>query len=696
MIKFFINLFILILSFIFIFFYFYPEKQWETFQKKWKEEKLKKLYYEYKKSGNKKILSEIEKVKNFKIRKIGIYVTKWKRVEYCLTCHIGIKDISSSHPSKIFGCVICHGGDPLSLDVKEAHKGLIGKSNPSDLKYASLSCGQTAPDGTKCHSSDIKKVKTSLMYSMAGVIADLRYQWNAQKTKKAIYATHTIKDSSGKILKQIPFYEKKDVPPKYQGKFDISGKIADSHFRKFCSMCHVGVKNINSTSNHASGCAACHVIYRNNSKYLGDDPTIPKDENGHPPYHVITSKIPTEQCLHCHNRSNRYGTSYIGIGENDFYGTPYKNGMLSKNRLIGGRYYYHLNSDIHFKKGMDCIDCHTKNEIMGDGKIYDKMDEAVKIKCEDCHGSFNKKPELIKVNKISDIFLSKFKSVNLGDTLLKNDKGEIFYNVKDEGGKLILHTKIENKKLPITIIYGSKNHIINNCNKNMECYTCHFSWTMYCFGCHIGYNAKYPQRDFLTNYKSDGHWYEARSYTRYNDILLGINRRGKISPMQYCQSQVTFPEKNYFNKVFIHRDNTTSYVVAPVQPHTVTKYSKRCSDCHNNPMAVGIGRGYLKLTDNNSIIFKPLYNMKKAGIAVTFPFESVVSKDGKIQFQSTSNIGVKVFKREEILKILQVGRCTPCHNSYNDKIYQKNNFPYYYNLIKKNNFQHIYKMFLKK
>ena len=228
----------------------------------------------------------------------------------------------------------------------------------------------------------------------------------------------------------------------------------------------------------------------------------------------------------------------------------------------------------------------------------------------------------------------------------------------------------------------------------MECYTCHFSWTMLCYGCHIGYNEKFPQKDFLTNFKSNGHWFEARSYIRYHDIVLGYNSKGKISPMQFCQSQITFPEKNYYNKVFIHEDNTTSYAVAPVQPHTVTKLTKRCVDCHNNPMAVGIGRGYLEFTDNETIIFQPIYQMDKAKIAVNFPFETVVSSNGKIQYQSTSNVKFKIFKRKEILKILRVGKCTPCHNKYSDKIYSNNNFKFYYNLIKKDGFKHIYK-FLK-
>ena len=65
----------------------------------------------------------------------------------------------------------------------------------------------------------------------------------------------------------------------------------------------------------SSGCTACHMIYANDrspvnsSRYasaghLGmtrnPDPTIPKNERGHPIEHALTSAIPTSQCIVCH------------------------------------------------------------------------------------------------------------------------------------------------------------------------------------------------------------------------------------------------------------------------------------------------------------------------------------------------------------------------------------------------------------
>lgn len=65
----------------------------------------------------------------------------------------------------------------------------------------------------------------------------------------------------------------------------------------------------------ASGCSACHVVYANDRAYehsgpyatfghLGQsatsDPTIPKNESGHPIKHQFTRAIPSSQCMVCH------------------------------------------------------------------------------------------------------------------------------------------------------------------------------------------------------------------------------------------------------------------------------------------------------------------------------------------------------------------------------------------------------------
>lgn len=78
----------------------------------------------------------------------------------------------------------------------------------------------------------------------------------------------------------------------------------------------------------SSGCTACHVVYANDREvtasgpyakfgnlgfYAGNDPTIPRDEPGHPIQHRLTKAIPTSQCMVCHmHQPNAFVNTYLG------------------------------------------------------------------------------------------------------------------------------------------------------------------------------------------------------------------------------------------------------------------------------------------------------------------------------------------------------------------------------------------------
>ncbi len=78
----------------------------------------------------------------------------------------------------------------------------------------------------------------------------------------------------------------------------------------------------------SSGCTACHSIYANDrdprhsgpyarfgheGKSQTSDPTIPKDEEGHPLKHSFTRAIPTSQCMVCHmHQPNMFVNTYLG------------------------------------------------------------------------------------------------------------------------------------------------------------------------------------------------------------------------------------------------------------------------------------------------------------------------------------------------------------------------------------------------
>ena len=51
---------------------------------------------------------------------------------------------------------------------------------------------------------------------------------------------------------------------------------------------------------------------------------------------------------------------------------------------------------------MECIDCHTSREVMGDGYAHVSMDGQLEIRCEDCHGGALVSPRFIEVTRESD------------------------------------------------------------------------------------------------------------------------------------------------------------------------------------------------------------------------------------------------------------------------------------------------------
>lgn len=69
-----------------------------------------------------------------------------------------------------------------------------------------------------------------------------------------------------------------------------------------------------------------------------------------------------------------------------------------------------------------------------------------------------------------------------------------------------------------------------------------------------------------------------------------------------------------------------------IQPHTVTRETRSCEDCHANPKAVGLGSG--------------IYNARNNGLDIDFGLDRIVDEEGK-QLQATSHVGARPFNKEE-------------------------------------------------
>jgi Cytochrome c554 and c-prime len=569
--------------------------------------------------------------------------------EMCITCHDGIEKISENEEMADLSCTDCHKGDGNAKDQDTAHTGMY--VNPSDLRVVDEICGD-------CHDEVINNVTKSLHATMAGMISGTRYAWGLQD-RSAKYGTYAVSDDDPRgdfavsELKQLPLYD----PTKPEGS---DNSPADDYLRNQCLRCHLWSDGHQRDGDwRASGCAACHMVYSDKGLYEGKDKAIPKDQKGRPRFHRMTNKIPEYQCIHCHNRGGRTGVSFIGTMESDGYGTPW-NDKGKKQGKLHGKNYNHLSADVHYDKGMSCIDCHTMQDHHGNGSIYAKREQGVEIECEDCHGSLSEKSKL---------------TTSLGNPLT---------NLRNENDQIILTSKLTGKDHIVPQLkdintnskaYNAKVSIPSHMEK-MECYACHSRWAPQCYGCHVKQDIGKTSGDWINNQvtadpsvagrkenreNSAFSWSESRSYLRWETPVLGINTEGKVSPfITGCQvifSQFEGDKKLVNNMIHSTVDNTSGFAHNPIQPHTVSKESRDCVDCHMSRKAVGLGTG--------------IYNSRANGLDIDFEMEQIVDENGK-QLQSSAHEGSRPFNKEELDKIMRVGTCVACHDA-DDKLWKKVN-----------------------
>ncbi len=228
-----------------------------------------------------------------RVKPVALIPTLTGQVEYCLTCHGDLPEISKSHPVKTFGCVICHGGEPLALDANLAHSTLRGGANPADFSVVQASCG-----GANCHSGTaaayndhIQRATTSIQATYAGAIAIIRYTFGAQSSLKALYGTTAIQDP--------PEHQRHHQP----GSCSIRWRRPTRDVQPFgqnCLTCHLSAQPVQNGGryDHFTGCAACHTPTQ------PPDLTSEKTRRRATLVHKLTTAIPYTQCDTCHNRGN--------------------------------------------------------------------------------------------------------------------------------------------------------------------------------------------------------------------------------------------------------------------------------------------------------------------------------------------------------------------------------------------------------
>jgi len=641
-------------------------------------------------------------------------------VEKCITCHDGIASVSPSHPPE-FGCSVCHGGEPESVDKDQAHATLIydpeagtGKRNPSSLSVVEQSCGQLY-----CHAghadedrNHIKRVKKSMMNTLAGVISGLRYQWAGQGRKTARYGTLSIADEDAMTphdqgaldkLERLPFFSVATIPKTILEKeplISVSRHSADYLLRQQCFQCHLDSPPAKGQY-RSQGCAACHFEYSASGLYEGNDPTILRTQPGHARFHKIRAIPARSTCVQCHRsfglqtlntasepRENEspevFGPHRLHdfeeidtiIRQDETPVDPDKNFPLfiGKGQAI---------QDVH--TGMDCTDCHTQRDIMGDGNLYSKQHEAVEIRCETCHGDSVSGPFIAQITDVGDSTIRVSKhykgGVNkVGDWMAVSARKRKMTNVKVLDERMVVIGKQSGAVHEIPRVKDSA-HSIPQHQSRLECSACHARWVVRCPGCHqnISIGQEALQAPVLAPHALD-----------IGEPALMIGPRGKVAPMlmQPERHLTILDEKGnlvpvlgqmgeergrYQQWAFTNPHGTSgSNLAYALNPHSIQKQVRSCTSCHLSAKTLGLGEGDLKIgknaTGKNDFV-DPLNRSDKILKASRFDPQAKSSMQGE-PLAGTHQPMARTFNQKEINRILRVGNCIPCHDRYDDPIYQ--------------------------
>jgi len=482
----------------------------------------------------------------------------------------------------------------------------------------------------------LERVKNGVMATNAGILQTLQSQWPGSKP---------VRQEVQSLLGQ-----------------EEAEDLATDYYRKMCAGCHLWKHRHDrpgEIGRRGGGCSDCHVP--------DETPAMAqKISQGQAYRHpAITTRIPSDNCVKCHNRSARIGLSYFGRYESEGYGTPYEGSGLSSRTLSGNRFYLQLQPDVHASKArMDCVDCHTGVEVMGDGKHHEDMDSQLDITCEACHmPNFSREEsdqaEAVRLARLNDRVPT---PMNVAVALTK--KGTPLYNLRQNGGKVFFYRKSDGARIEIDTGSSQKPYHRLSGHERISCQACHSGWMVQCYGCHLTYRESEQQVDWLTGVASEGRWVEKRGQGRFEKPALGIRGgRSQVYPLSPCQ--VFFS----YDGLRERKDGKPFKVlsVSAFDPHTTGKASRLCRECHGDPKLLGFGGGVVARESASPM--EAGFGARSTGPEMDFPLDAFLDSTGEA-LQTNRHDGTRPFTKAEAASILFVNLCVGCHDDYGDKIYK--------------------------
>jgi hypothetical protein len=282
----------------------------------------------------------------------------------CIECHGGradTTDILQAHIAPRNPKIWKSAANPIRdyAELNRESPEFVRFRNPGDLRVAAQTCGKS-----KCHGEIVAKVRTSMMSHGAFLWGAALYNNGAFPLKRAVFGESYSPTGASQKLTAIPAPSPAETKfkswlpelwPLPQFEATQPGNTLRVFERGDDRLSNRGFGTLTRTDPvfqglqrtrlldpllyfmgtndqpgdyRSSGCTSCHVIYANDrdpahsghyavNGHLGysftKDPTIKKDQEGHPIQHRLTRTIPSSQCVVCHiHPGTSYAFQYLG------------------------------------------------------------------------------------------------------------------------------------------------------------------------------------------------------------------------------------------------------------------------------------------------------------------------------------------------------------------------------------------------
>ena len=407
--------------------------------------------------------------------------------------------------------------------------------------------------------------------------------------------------------------------------------LIDEQINITCGDCHLysAGQNDRYADFRSSGCTACHMEYSYDGRSRSGDPNVPRNEPANPdaiaagerahveahqirnvakvlPNGAFVRGISDRACVGCHQGSNRTVLQFWGIRldqnqdvENDFqYPANPENFTNTENdrRLYSGNnntfngrvYQQHLLTedydndqrddtppDIHYEKGMGCIDCHGSRDLHGgtegdasSGRIQSRQDQQTVIRCESCHGTVEEYAATAECTTYAGA-PAQCPTDTQGNALrhISKDAAGNYWMISRVSGQrhyvpqthdAAVDTQKVNPLNQQTLYNAKAGYAMGRADGNiqtgtgpqqqdpllvrngfshldkLDCAACHASWTNNCVGCHLkGQYDIDPNNYFFSNITGERILlFQANADFVYQSpvmMYLGINSYGRIT-----------------------------------------------------------------------------------------------------------------------------------------------------------------------